>query len=832
MTIFLPGEQGTAELLSSLFPGTDAAAVLARATDWSATPLGHPQTWPEELRTAIRTVMPSRVPMLIWSGPELVQIYNDAYRPLLGSKHPKAMGQPAAECWGEVWEELAPLTAAVLERSQSTYAERLLLFLERHGYTEETYWTFSYSPIREASGEVLGVFVATTDVSSQVIESRRLEIVHSLAVVSSAELGDADDVCQHVMTIMSGNRNALPFAAVYLHEETSGDLVLSANYGVELSEGALPVRVRRGSDHPYAAVATSRRERLLEFGPEDDLRATAGPLGPLVPHSAMVRPLSGGLAAGVAGVLVLGLNPYRQLDDSYNAFMDLITRQVSTLLADARATEYERKRAVALADLDASKTTFFQNVSHEFRTPLTIAMAAARELRELGLDPAQEPHLDAVERSAGRLNRLVDALLEFARAEAGTLVPVLDAVDVSAYTRELVSMFRSAMESAGLVLETDLPEVGTAWLDHEAWAKVVVNLVSNAFKFTDEGTVSVSLRRRQDELELIVSDTGCGIPADEQDQVFERFHQVGHEARPGVPGAGIGLALVADLVRAHGGSVGLVSEVGRGSTFTVVLPVGAPVGRGSEAPLHGAPAAAWWAAELDDVVPKADAPAPVSHAQGTGATTVQTPVQPSGTPSSSGGAGQLLLVEDHADLRGYLTRLLTSDRWEVTAVADVPSALGVQQVPDLILSDIMLPGHSGLDLVRMVRQDPRMAAVPIILLSARAGSGAAAEGLAAGADDYVVKPFEPVELLSRLRVHHTLAQQRAQALDHAEARADTLEMALHTSRRIGMAMGILMARHGVTSDDAFERLRRHSANHNIKLRELAEQVLLTGELSP
>lgn len=828
MTIFLPGDQETAELLAGLFPGDDAAAALARTTDWGATPLGDPQTWPEELRTAIRTVMSSRVPMLIWWGSELVQIYNDAYRPLLGSKHPEAMGQAAAECWGEVWDELGPLTREVLERCESTYAEQLLLFLERHGYIEETYWTFSYSPIRGASGEVLGVFVATTDVSKPVVESRRLEIVHALAVVSSAELGDADDVCQRVMTIMSGNRHALPFAAVYLQEEDTGDLVLSASYGVEPSEPALPERIRRGADHPFAAVAGSRHARLLDFGPDDDLRASAGPLGPLLPYSAMVRPLRGGLAAGVAGVLVLGMNPYRQLDDSYNAFLDLITRQVSTLLADARATEYERKRAAALADLDASKTTFFQNVSHEFRTPLTIAMAAARELREIGLEPEQKPHVDAVERAAGRLNRLVDALLEFARAESGTLVPVLDAVDVTAYTGELVSMFRSAMESAGLALQLDLPEVGTAWLDREAWAKVVVNLVSNAFKFTDEGTVSVALRRRQDELELTVSDTGCGIPEDEQERVFERFRQVRHEARPGVPGAGIGLALVADLVQAHGGHVSLDSELGRGSTFRVVIPVGAPVGRGNEeAPVDAAQGTSWPTAELDDAVLNARARTPEAAAE----EAVRTPAQQSAASPSGAGAARLLLVEDHEDLRGYLTRLLTSDRWEVTAVADVPSALGVQDIPDLILSDIMLPGQSGLDLVRLVRQDSRMAAVPVILLSARAGSGAAAEGLAAGADDYVVKPFEPLELLSRLRVHHELARQRAQVLDQAETRADTLQAALQTSRRIGMAMGILMARHGSTSEEAFERLRRHSANHNIKLRDVAEEVLLTGELS-
>jgi DNA-binding response OmpR family regulator len=286
-----------------------------------------------------------------------------------------------------------------------------------------------------------------------------------------------------------------------------------------------------------------------------------------------------------------------------------------------------------------------------------------------------------------------------------------------------------------------------------------------------------------------------------------------------VPGAGIGLALVADLVRAHGGEVSLDSELGRGSSFRVRLPVGAPPGAsaqtkpGMPVPLHRS----------------------VARDEGLlGSQPLAVAVSDRATAKPAvpvvAGAARLLLVEDDADLRGYLTRLLSSDRWDVTAVADVASALAAEQVPDLILTDIMLPGQSGLDLVRLVRQDDRLAHVPIVLLSARAGSSAAAEGLAAGADDYVVKPFESVELLSRLRVHHELATQRARALDRAEARADTLALALRTNRRIGMALGILMAGRGVTSDEAFELLRRRSANHNIKLRDLAEDVLLTGEL--
>jgi signal transduction histidine kinase/DNA-binding response OmpR family regulator len=822
VTIFVSGSEQTAELLAGLFPGDEPSAALARATDWSATSMGDPSTWPEEIRAAIRTVLPSKIPMLLWVGPDLVQIYNEALRPVLGTKHPQAMGQPAAECWSEVWGELDHLTRRVYEESESTYADRLLLFLDRHGYTEETYWTFSYSPIRDAHDQVVGIFVATTDHSTATIEARRLDTVHALAVVSSAELGSPREVCEHALSIMSGNRRALPLAAVYLRNAADGSLVLAARYGVEPSERSLPHRIPATVEHPYAAVAAQRRKALLAFGPDDDLRASPGPLGPLLPHDAMVLPLDGAPGEPPAGVLVLGLNPYRRLDDSYSAFLDLITRQVSTLLADARATEDERERAATLSELDSSKTKFFQNVSHEFRTPLTIAMAATRELRTHELPAAYEPHVDAVERAVSRLNRLVDALLEFARAESGTLVPVVQALDLSSFTRDLVSMFRSAIENSGLTLQVDVAETGTAWVDQEAWAKVVVNLVSNAFKFTQDGGIAVSLRRSGDDVELAVTDTGCGIPRDERELVFERFRQVGRESRPGVPGAGIGLALVADLVRANGGEVSLDSELGRGSTFSVRLPVGAPTGAAAH-PKPGMPVPHPTSAAWDDGLVPARARAVAGPDL---SITDPTPI----VPVIAGGA-RLLLVEDDADLRGYLTRLLSSDRWDVTAVADVPSALAVEHVPELILTDIMMPGQSGLDLVRLVRQDERMAQVPIVLLSARAGSSAAAEGLAAGADDYVVKPFESVELLSRLRVHHELAQQRARALDQAEARANTLTLALRTNRRIGMAIGILMAARGVTSEEAFDLLRRRSSNRNIKLRDVAEDVLLTGELA-
>ena len=189
--------------LRALFPGDDESAALARATAWGRTSLGDPAGWSPELCSAVRTVMPSRIPMLLWWGSDLVQIYNEAYRPLLGSKHPGAMGQPAAGCWAEVWDDLGPKVAQVLEAGEATFDEDLLLFMDRHGYLEETYWTFSYSPVRSADGDVVGVFVATTDVTVARVETRRLVTIRDLAVLSSANFASPGEALARVCDILA-----------------------------------------------------------------------------------------------------------------------------------------------------------------------------------------------------------------------------------------------------------------------------------------------------------------------------------------------------------------------------------------------------------------------------------------------------------------------------------------------------------------------------------------------------------------------------------------------------------------------------------------------------
>ncbi|WP_404348369.1 response regulator [Phycicoccus jejuensis] len=794
-------------LLDSLFPGGDETSALARSTDWSATSLGDPSTWRPELAAAIRTVLPASIPMLLWWGEDLVQVYNDAYRPVCGVKHPRSMGQPAAQCWPEAWPELGPRVRRVVEKGVPDHEEALLLLLQRHGFVEETYWRYSFSPVRAADGEVLGVFVATTEVTPVVVEGYRSAVVRELAALPSLAVGSAQEAATRVVELLAADRRAVPFAALHL-PDGDGALVRAASTGVVDGGEVVPARVEEAGAHALAVSGRTRSAQHVGIGP-GDLVVEPPPLAGHRPTGLVHVPL--GTAEGpLEGVLTLGLTPYRSVDEEYERFVTLLAHQISTLLGDVRGAAAERARVAAYAELDAAKSAVVANVSHEFRTPLTVVLAAARELRGLDLaaDEAQQ-HLDAVERAAVRLDRLVGALLDVARAEAGRLEVERAAVDLGGLTRDVVAMFRSAVEAAGLVLDTDVEDV-VALAHPDSWSTVVANLLSNAYRFTADGSIRVALRREGDDVVLEVADTGRGIAPEEVDAVLERFSRGPGRPVRGHTGTGIGLAHARDLVRAHGGSLTLEPGAGGGTLARVRVPVGDPGGGGTPAPVVSDSSLV--AGLLDGAV-TAGRREPVAVDEG----------MPDDRPL-------LVLVEDHDDVSGYLRRMLEGDGWRVVAVPDVPAALAVPVVPDLLLCDVMLPGPSGLDLVRVLRAERRWSTVPIVLLTARSGAREAAEGLAAGADDHVAKPFDPVELLARLRTHHELARRRNRLVDEAETRAENLEVALRTNRSIGMAVGVLMARHRVPSERAFEMLRRRSTSTNRKLRDIAEEVVHTGVL--
>jgi signal transduction histidine kinase/DNA-binding response OmpR family regulator len=496
-----------------------------------------------------------------------------------------------------------------------------------------------------------------------------------------------------------------------------------------------------------------------------------------------------------AGVLLVGLNPYRPLSESYTSFVDLVASQIASGLASARAYEAERQRAEALAEMDRAKTAFFSNVSHEFRTPLTL-MLGPLEDEIAGRDAATGERLSMVHRNGLRLLRLVNTLLDFSRIEAGRVRATYRPTDLAAYTAELASNFRSACEHAGLALTVDCPPMShPVYVDADMWERVVLNLVSNAFKYTLDGGVTVTVRLADDRIaELVVCDTGVGIPEDELPRIFDRFHRIEGQAARTMEGTGIGLALVSELVRLHGGTIEVRSKVGVGTAVHVALPLGfahLPAEQVSHDPGRTMPegiAAASFVAEamrwLQQSGRLLDLDAGIL-----GSATALAGVADTGSDGAM--RPRVLLADDNADMRDYVMRLLGT-QYDVRVVEDGEGALQVihEQRPDLLLSDVMMPRLDGFGLLAALRADPHLRDLPVILLSARAGEEAHVEGLDAGADDYLVKPFAARELLARVRSNLELARIRREAAEQLRDEARRLELLHRTGNAIAAELNL------------------------------------------
>ena len=754
--------------------GADMATV-----DWSATPLGEPDTWPTPLRTVVRMLLTSRFSMWMAWGPELTVFYNDAYwRDTLQSKHPWALGKPAHVMWSEIWPDIGPRISSVLETGVATWDEDLLLFLERSGYPEETFHTFSYSPLADADGSIAGMLCVVTETTERVIGDRRLTTMSDLgAAVSPAR--SQSDVLGAVEETLGDNDRDLPFSLVYLYDQDGADAGvarLAASSGTAPGSPVAPTTVRRGE----GAWPT---ERLATGVPVlvDDL---AQRWGDAVPRGAWERPATQAVMvplaaapgegdAGFAGFLVAGVNPHRRYDDRMASFFELLGGQITAGLTNAGGFEAERRRSEALAELDRAKTEFFSNVSHEFRTPLTLIMGPVEELRAAPeVDPAHWRHeLEIVHRNGRRLGRLVNSLLDFSRLDAGRRRAHYVPTDLGRATEELAGMFGSAMERAGLEYVVDVaPLDRPVLLDRDAWEKVVLNLLSNALKFTTAGSVSVRVEATEDAAVLRVADTGVGVPAAELPRLFERFHRVeggvGDQGARSGEGSGIGLALVRELVGLHGGEVSATSEFGVGTTMTVTLPFGRA---------HLPPE---WVVEEPGpaVAPSDDAESFVAEAMRwlpDGDPEPDTDGSDASDERAEAARGRILVADDNADMRSYLHRLL-APRHDVRLVADGEEALQAARgkPPELVISDVMMPRRDGLALLAALRADERTARVPVLLLSARAGQEAAVEGLAAQADDYLVKPFTASELRARVDAHLQLGRARRRAEVRFTAMAD------------------------------------------------------------
>jgi PAS domain S-box-containing protein len=737
---------------------------LMRRKEWSETVLGPPAEWPQSLKTAVRIMLTSRQPIWIGWGPELIYVYNDPYKAIIGGKHPEALGQPTKVVSREIWDVIGPMLSTAMAGDEGTYVESQLLIMERHGYREETYYTFSYSPIPDDDGVAGGIICANTDDTRRVVGERQLALLRQLSA-GTANVHSLEDACVGARNALASNPYDIPFALIFLPAAEGAGLILAEACGVDRT-------------HPIANPAAWDLDRVLAdqaIRIVDNLKPSFGPDLPTgawaeAPARAALVPLAAQGETSRGGVVVIGLNPFRLFDENYQNFLGLIGGQVAASVASAQTFEAERRRAEALAELDRAKTEFFSNVSHEFRTPLTLMLGPIEDMLEKkgpDLTPAAKAQLEIVHRNSLRLLKLVNTMLDFSRIEAGRTEPNFSAVELGAYTSELARVFRPAMERAGLRLIVEclaLPE--PVLVDREMWEKIVLNLLSNAFKFTLAGEIEVKLEAIGDEARLTVRDTGIGIPKEELPRVFERFHRVKESRGRTHEGTGIGLALVQELVRLQGGSVRVESVIDQGSCFIVTVPLRRASGEAGRA--NGPPEPRVNNLSRDTFVKEAmrwttpGAPPTAQELIVDGSAALERQAGEGGRPA--GDRPRIVWADDNADMRDYVRRLL-EDRFEVTAVADGQAALEAARSapPELVLSDVMMPRLDGFGLMRELRLDPELRTVPIILLSARAGEEARVDGVTAGADDYLVKPFSARELLARVESHVKMARFRREA---------------------------------------------------------------------
>lgn len=767
--------------------GRDLAGV-----NWSATPLGPPAQWQQSLRTAVSILLSSRFPMWMAWGPKLTFFCNAAYRrDTLGQKYPWALGRPAGEVWAEIWDDIGPRIEQVLATGQATWDEGLLLFLERSGYTEETYHTFSYSPLRDDGGEVVGMLCVVSEETERVIGERRMATLRDLGSDPSV-VRTEEQMLAFAGHQLGRNVRDLPFSLTYLFDG-SGGARLAGRSGIPADHPAAPALLTLDGPRVWPVEDAARGESAtvrLHGGPFVGLPPGDWPDPPV---QALVMPL---LQQGGApfGFFVAGLNRYRPLNERYRGFITLVAGHIAAGIGLARSYRAQQLRAEELSELDHAKTAFFSNISHEFRTPITLILGPVAELRAraTGIDDHTRRELDVVHRNGLRLAKLVNTLLDFSRIEAGRMQAHYQPVDLAAVTAELASVFRSAIDRAGLRLIVDCPPLtDPVYIDRDMWEKVVLNLLSNALKFTFDGSITVRVTRRDDEALFSITDTGIGVPAAEMPRLFERFHRIENARARSTEGSGIGLALVKELVGLHGGTITAASTEGAGTTFTIALPVGTEH-LPAEA-LDAGPSGPTTAGISDPYLQEALRWLPGDTDggdHGDRAEPIDTGAVGSGTTLHM--PARVLVADDNADMREYLLRLLRGAGYEVGAVTDGRAALDLirSELPELVISDVMMPRLDGLALVAALRSDPRTAAIPVLLLSARAGQEASIEGLQAGADDYLVKPFAAAEFLARVRANIELARLRTHHARWRTALVDSLQEAFFVCDDLGTVIEI------------------------------------------
>ncbi len=739
-----------------------------RAFDWAGTPLGSPDTWPENLRIALGICLTSCFPMHVWWGPELTLFYNDAYISFLGkAKHPAVLGRSGREAWSELWDTLGPMIESVLRTGVASGSEDILMFFDRELPREEVYVTFSFSPVLGAGGEVDGLFCACTESTEKLVGNRRLEMLSRLGLPSTESRTPAD-ACKAMAEVLRENPLDVPFAAIYLVDEAVGEARLAASVGLSDGAGRLPETVspdeeRAGASWPIASVLRTRRAaptlELASLG----LELPSGPW-PEPASQAVVLPVRAAAHASLAAVLIAGVSPRRPFDAAYQAFFELVAGHIGTALVDARAYEEERRRAEALKDgtddylvkpfsarellarvethlelgrlrnarrKDAKlllaaeqqaravaeqtsrmKDEFLARVSHELATPVAAMRMWLEVVKDEPATPGFERALAGLRHCVHAQSKMVADLLDTARALTGRFPAVLEPSEPAPIVEAAVAAIRPFSEQKGVALELSLGETPLVNADAERLRQVLSNLLSNAVKFTPAGgRVTVRLEPEGGGLAIVVQDTGHGFAPEFRRLLFTPFRQEQEGTTRTSSGLGLGLAIARQLVELHGGRISGESEGrGRGATFTVWLPGIAEEDATGE-PLWG---------ERGD-----------RRIEGL----------------------RVLLVEDDEQTRVSVASVLEQHGAKVETAESAARALTALRrgAFDVMLCDIAMPEEDGYSLIRKVRAlDAPAARLPAAAFTAHMRVEDVRHALNAGFQLHIPKSTEPAQLVAHV----------------------------------------------------------------------------------
>ncbi|HEY2199260.1 MAG TPA: SpoIIE family protein phosphatase [Mycobacterium sp.] len=712
--------------------------------DWTAHPLGSPQSWQPELRSAVAVVLTSRFPIVLWLGAEdLFLMYNDAYIAILGDRHPEALGQRGQYAWWDIWQPISPMLASVIATGEATWSHDLMLPMVTAGRRRERYFTFTYSPLIGDDGKTYGIFCPSFETTERVLSERRLYLLNAVAS-AVMDTNTIDDAANATVKVCAEQPADVPFVAAYIGDPVTGEATLRG-----ATRSVLPLLPRTLAKLTKSdRVPRTRSETQVIEGVAARIDGLHDVLADDCPDLALLLPLGEGPAAGA---LLVGTNPLCPLDEQYIGFCQLLADQLSSAMASAVSYEQQRQRADALAELDHAKTAFLTNVSHEFRTPLTLLLGPLDDaLSESGPDSPLTNRLTTARRNAGRLQRLVDSLLDFSRIEVGRATAALLCTDVGALTSEIASSFSELCQRAGLELVLDCRQA-VADVDPGMWETIMLNLLSNAVKYTLMGSITVTVHSDSSFCRIMIRDTGVGIAEADLKRLGERFFRAESAHGRSIEGTGIGLSLVRGLVDLQHGSVEFASELERGTTVTIRLPRsvdGRPVDHSPAALLDNP-----YVVEADQwvtpLVTSSQDVAPVSD-----------------------GRELVLIADDNADMRTHLDRALSA-HWRTVLVADGQE--GIEAVrrlrPNAVVTDVMMPRLNGFEFVAAIRADPALAATPVVMLSARAGAEAVSEGFSSGADDYLPKPFSSQDLIDRVAARLSAAARERASRRSSDARA-------------------------------------------------------------